>query len=86
MDHRYEYKFFSTSHTSVLENVENSFEIDMTDRNLFLMRMSKFPDENFMFSEPTVKKLVEWMGQNKHVFTLLLSLTIIEDEGGESTV
>ena len=62
----------------------------MTDRNLFLLRMSKFPDENFMFSEPAVKKLAEKMKsayeKGDHVFELILSMTVIEEEGGESVI
>ena len=82
MDYHYDYKFFSTSHTSVLKNIENEFEIDLTDRNLYYLGMSKYPDENFMFSEPIVMKLsqnIERALRNQtHTFELVLDLTTIQ--------
>lgn len=73
MDKAYDYKFFSTSHSIINGNVTNDFEVDLTDRNLYLVKMSEFPDENFLFSEPAVKKLSRYIkttihNQSQHIF------------------
>ena len=44
MDDRYNYNFFFTSHSIVKDNITNDFGVDLTNKNLFSVRMSQFPD------------------------------------------
>jgi hypothetical protein len=91
MDERDDYKFFSTSHAKIYESVnEVDVDVSLKNENLFILKMSKFPDENFLVSEPVVKKLADKIRESVvgqvHKFAFVMYLTVIEQEGGESSI
>lgn len=58
VDGRLDYRFFQTSHASIEEKLSGDiFSSEQNDMDLWRVQMSRFPDENFLLSEPTVASL-----------------------------